>query len=150
MKVLLKRDIKGLGKAGEVKNVTGGYAANYLIPRGLAVAATPSVLKEFEARRQAEEQKEGEDKKKAGSLAERLSQVVLTFTAKAGEKGRVYGSITSADIAARLEAELGQPFDKRKVVLEQPIHHLGTHRVPIRLLSDVVPEITVIVQTEGE
>jgi len=150
MKVLLKQDVKGLGKAGEVRSVADGYGANYLLPRGLAVAATPNVLKEFEARRQAEERKEEEDQKKAGSLAERLGQIVLTFTAKAGEKGRLYGSITTADIAARLETELGQPFDKRKVVLEQPIHHLGTHRVPLKLTSDVIPEITVIVQAEGE
>lgn len=148
MKVLLKRDVKRLGKAGEIKNVADGYAANYLIPRGLADPATPGVLKEYTQRQQAEKRKQQHEQESASELAERIKSVVLTFTARAGEKGRLYGSITSGDIAAGLEMEIGKPFDKRKVLLEQPIRHLGTHRVPIRLTSDNVPEITVVVQAE--
>jgi large subunit ribosomal protein L9 len=148
MKVLLKRDIKGLGKAGEVKTAADGYAANYLLPRGLAVPATDAVIKDFEAHRRAEAKKEAQDKAQAGSLGDRLAQTTLTFTARAGEQGKLFGSITGGDIASGLEMELGEPFDKRKVMLEQPIREVGKYKVPIRLMGDVVPEITVVVKGE--
>ena len=150
MKVLITKEIKGLGKAGDVKNVADGYASNYLIPRGLAAPATPSIVKEFENRRKVEEKKEAQDKQSAGTLSDRLAQVVLKFTARAGDQGRLFGSITSGDIASGLEMELGEPFDKRKIVLEQPIRLLGTYKVPIKLMADVVPQITVVVTAEGE
>lgn len=150
MKVLLKRDVKGLGKAGDVKSVADGYAANYLIPRELAVPATASLLKEFREKQSADARKEAQEKASASHLAERLSKLVLKFTARSGEKGKLYGSITSSDIASGLEMELGQPVDKRKVMLEQPIHELGTYRVPVKLMADLIPEITVVVEGEKE
>jgi large subunit ribosomal protein L9 len=150
MKVFLKREVKGLGKAGEVKSVADGYAANYLLPKGLAVPATDAVIREFQQLKRIEAKKEKQDKERAGSLAERLAQTTLSFSARAGEKGKLYGSITGGDIASGLEMELGEPFDKRKVILEQPIREVGKYRVPIRLMSDVVPEITVVVKAEGE
>jgi large subunit ribosomal protein L9 len=150
MKVLLKRDVKGLGKAGEVKVAADGYADNYLLPRGLAVLATDLVIKEFEAQKRVEAKKEAQEKAKAGSLGDRLAQTTLTFTARAGEQGKLFGSITSGDIASGLEMELKEPFDKRKVILEQPIREVGKYKVPIRLMSDVMPEITVVVKGDGE
>lgn len=149
MKVLLKQDVKGLGSAGQVKDVADGYARNFLIPKGLAVPATPSVLREAEERRQAEARRAGEEERKARALAARITAEPLVVRAKAGEKGRLYGSVTAADIASALEKRYGQPFDKRRVELEDPIHVVGTHRVPIKLHARVVANISVDVQPES-
>lgn len=150
MEVLLLRDIKRLGKAGEIKKVADGYARNYLIPRGLAVLATPGAIRRKEVQAAIEEQREERIRTDSAALAEKLAQTQLTFKVRAGEKGRLYGSITAADIAAEIEKQTGVPLDKRKVDLEEPIHLLGTHQVPIRLLAGVVPEVTVVVEQEAE
>ncbi|MBM4431406.1 MAG: 50S ribosomal protein L9 [Chloroflexi bacterium] len=148
MEVLLLRDIKRLGKAGEIKKVADGYARNYLIPRGLAVLATPGAIRRKEVQAAIEEQREERIRTDSTALAEKLSQTQLVFKVRAGEKGRLYGSITAADIAAEIEKQAGVSLDKRKVDLEEPIHLLGTHQVPIRLLAGVVPEVTVVVEQE--
>lgn len=148
MKVLLIETVDNLGRAGEVKNVAEGYARNFLIPRGLAVPATEGALKQAELRRQAGVRRQKREEMKAESLARTLSQVTLTLRAKAGEKDKLYGSITNADIAQALERETGQAIDKRKVELEEPIRELGSYRVPIKLLSDLAPQITVVVERE--
>lgn len=146
MKVLLTQDVKGLGRAGEVKVVADGYARNYLIPQGLAIPATKGALKQAEMRRQAEARRLERFEAQAESLADILSRVMLNFKAKAGETGKLYGSITNADIAAGLELETGRAIDKRRIELAEPIRELGIYRVPIRLSSDLTPEITVIVE----
>jgi len=148
VEVLLLRDIKRLGKAGEIKKVADGYARNYLIPRGLAVLATPGAIRRKEVQAAIEEQREERIRTDSTALAEKLSQTQLVFKVRAGEKGRLYGSITAADIAAEIEKQAGVSLDKRKVDLEEPIHLLGTHQVPIRLLAGVVPEVTVVVEQE--
>lgn len=148
MKVLLIETVDNLGSAGEVKKVANGYARNFLIPKGLAVPATAGTLKQAELRRQAESKRQEREKVEAESLARTLSQVTLTFQAKAGEKDKLYGSITNADIAEALERETGQAIDKRKVELEEPIRELGSYYVPIKLLPDFAPRITVIVERE--
>jgi large subunit ribosomal protein L9 len=148
MKVLLTETVDNLGSAGEIKKVADGYARNFLIPKGLAVLATEGALKQAELRRQAETRRQKREEVKAESLAGILSQVTLTFQAKAGEKDKLYGSITNADIAEALEREIGQAIDKRKVELEEPIRELGSHHVPIKLLPDLAPRITVIVERE--
>jgi large subunit ribosomal protein L9 len=148
MKVLLTETVNNLGSAGEVKKVTDGYARNFLIPKGLAVPATEGALKQAELRRQAETRRQKREEVKAESLAGTLSQVTLTFQAKAGETDKLYGSITNADIAEALERETGQTIDKRKVELEEPIRELGSYYVPIKLLPDLAPRITVIVERE--
>jgi large subunit ribosomal protein L9 len=148
MKVLLTETVDNLGNAGEVKKVADGYARNFLIPKGLAVPATEGVLKQAELRRQAETRRQKRAKTEAESLAMTLSQMALTFQTKAGEKGKLYGSITNADIAEALERETGQAIDKRKVELEEPIRELGSYDVSIKLLPDLVPRITVIVEKE--
>jgi large subunit ribosomal protein L9 len=150
MKVLLKRDVKGLGERGEVHEVANGYAVNYLIPRELAMRATPGVLKEHERQMRIEARKQKEAVQSAEEQAEAMRGIVLTFTARAGENDRLYGSITSGDIASGLEMETGQSVDKRNVLLDQPIRELGEHVVPVKLMTDVVPEITVVVEAEAE
>jgi large subunit ribosomal protein L9 len=148
VKVLLTEDVPKLGSAGDIKNVADGYARNYLFPRGYAVAATPGVVKDFELQREAEGRRERRLASKAESLAKRLSQVTLVFEAKAGETGHLYGSITNASIAEALEAEVGEKFDRRKI-LSDPIREIGWHKVSIRLRSDIVGEFKVAVKPEG-
>jgi len=148
MKIILVKDVKNLGQAGEIKTVADGYARNFLIPKGLAVPATEAALKQLELRRKAQARREQRAAEEAHLLAETLSQLTLTFKAKAGEKGKLYGSITSADIAEALERQTGRAFDKRKVGLEEPIRELGTYRVPIKLMANLAPEVTVIVEGE--
>jgi len=140
--------VDNLGSAGEVKKVADGYARNFLIPKGLAVPVTAGVLKQAELQRQAEVKRQEREKVKAELLARTLSQVTLTFQVKAGEKDKLYGSITNADIVEVLERETGQAIDKRKVELEEPIRELGSYYVPIKLLPDLAPRITVIVERE--
>lgn len=150
MKVLLKRDVKGLGAAGDVKEVANGYASNYLIPRGLAVHATKGVIKAQEQVVKVQARKQEAETSEAQMLADKLVGVALTFSARAGESGKLYGSITASDIASGIEMETGQAVDKRKVVLEHPIRELGKYKIPVHLAQDVVPEIIVIVEGEGE
>jgi len=150
VEVLLLKDVKRLGKAGEVKKVAAGYGRNYLIPRGLAVLATAGAIKRTEVRKAIEEQREERIRTDATALAERLSEIMLTFKVKAGEKGRLYGSITAADIAAEIERQTGYPMDKRKIALDEPIRLLGTHKIPIRLMSTLAPEVTVVVEQMSE
>ncbi len=150
MKVVLLQDVDDLGKAGEVRQVAGGYARHFLIPRGLAVVATPGALKQAEMRRQVEAKRQERQVASAKVLATRLEEVTLNFRAKAGEEERLYGSITRGDIALSLEKELGESIDKRKIELPEPIRNLGTYRVPVRLLGDLAPEVTVVVEKEEE
>ena len=145
---MLLRDVKRLGKAGEIKRVADGYARNYLIPRKLAVMVTESTIQQVRAKLQAEARRREKEITTAQSLAERLPQITLTFKVKAGEKGQLYGSITNADIATSLEKEIGQKFDKRKVLLEEPLRHLGSYKVPVKLATDIVPEVTVVLEAE--
>jgi len=146
VEVLLLKDIKRLGKAGEIKRVADGYGRNYLIPRGLAVLATPGAIKRTEVQKAIQKQREERLRDDATALAERLSELTLTFEVKASEKGRLYGSVTSADIAAEIEKQIKHPIDKRKIKLDEPIRLLGTHKVPIRLMSGLTPEVTVVVE----
>lgn len=148
MKVLLLQGMEKLGQAGEVKEVADGYARNYLIPQGLAVLATEGVLKQVEARRKAEARRQKRAEAEAESLAMVLSRLTLSFKAKVGETERLYGSITSGDIAEAIKRETGQPINKRQIGLAEPIRELGTYRVPIKLMADLVPEVVVIVEEE--
>ncbi len=150
MEVLLVKDVEGLGEAGEIKEVAGGYARNYLIPRGLAVPADKAARKRAAALREAAARRRARQESEAQTLAERLSALTLQFKAKVGEKDRLYGSITSGDIAEAIEREIGQAVDRRRILLEHPIRELGTHKVAIRLMPNIVPEITVVVEREGE
>ena len=150
VEVILLQDIKRLGNAGEIKLVANGYARNYLIPRGLAVIASAEATKQARERLAASSRRAAQEQDSAQSVAEIVNKLTLSFKVKAGETGTLYGSITNADIAARMEEETGQTFDKRKVLLEQPIKELGTYTVEVKLLSDVTPAVTVVVEQEAE
>lgn len=147
MKVLLTQDVAGLGKAGEIKKVADGYGRNYLLPNGLAVLAQSGLVRQAEERRQAQDKKATRETATAQMLAQQMAQLTLTFKAKAGEK-RLYGSITSGDIAEELEKLTGHQVDRRKVLLDEPIKQLGSHQVSIKLATDVTGQVTVIVERE--
>jgi large subunit ribosomal protein L9 len=136
MEVILREDIETLGKAGAVVRVKPGYARNYLLPRGLAYEATEGNKKRIAAENRAREARRAEDRAQAAALAARLEALSLTIAAKAGEGDRLFGSVTSQDIAAALE-RAGEPVDKRRIALATPIKTLGEHRVPVRLHADV-------------
>ncbi len=150
MKVLLLRDHEKLGRAGDTKNVADGYARNYLIPRGLAVLATAGSLKQAETVRKAEEKRHAKILSEAQAVANQLTGTTLTFRALASETGKLYGSITSNDIAEAIQREKGLTLDKRKIELREPLRSLGTHTVPIRLATDLEPTITVVVEPEAQ
>jgi len=148
MEVLLLKDVRRLGKAGEIKKVADGYARNYLFPRGLAVMATEAARKELEEQMAAKERRAVMEKARAEKRAQDLQNLVLTFKARAGESGRLYGSITSADIAERLSAIIGDEVDKRKVLLQEPIKEAGRSKVDVKLHNNVTITVTVIVEPE--
>lgn len=148
MEVVLLKEVKRLGKAGEVKRVADGYARNYLIPRGLAVAATEAVIKQMAERNASAAQREAKAKAAAEAKAASLHNIELVFKAKVGESGRLYGSITSADIAEQLSQKIGEEIDKRRVLLEDPIKEVGRFKVDVKLHSDVKITVTVVVQGE--
>lgn len=147
--IILRQDVPNLGEAGEVVSVRAGYARNYLFPRELAYEATDASMRRLEEERQQLEQRARREFLEAGRRAASLEEVSLTFQAKAGEESKLFGSVTAADIADRLN-ELGLDFelDRRQVDLEEPIKALGVYSVPVRLHADVRPEIKVWVVKE--
>lgn len=150
MEVLLVKDVKRLGKAGEVKKVADGFARNYLIARGLAVIATEGAKRSTEIQKAIEEQRDERVRTDSTAFAERLGEISIVFRVKASEKGRLYGSVTAADIAVEIEKQTGHPIDKRKVELGEPIHILGTHKVPVHLMPNLAPEVNVVVEAIAE
>ena len=149
MKVLLLKDVYKLGRAGDVKRVADGYGRNYLLPQGLAVLATPGALKQADhIRARAAAQREVVNKEMSG-VAEALKDLVLAFPARAGETGKLYGSITNQMIADAIRERTGAEVDRRQIDSE-PIRNLGEYKVRVRLTMDLIPEVTVIVHREGE
>jgi large subunit ribosomal protein L9 len=149
MKVLLLKDVYKLGRAGDMKKVADGYGRNYLIPQGLAVLATAGALKMAERIRvQAAETRAVLNKELSG-VAEQLGGLTLTFAAKAGETGKLYGSVTPQMVGEAIRQKTGFEVDRRQID-SQPIRTLGVHSVRIRLTIDLIPEIKVIVHREGE
>ena len=142
MEVILRQAIENLGNPGDVVDVKAGYARNYLLPRGLAYEATAGNLKRIAAERQRLEAAESTRRESARDLAKRIEEVSLTFSARVGEEGKLFGSITATDIAHQLETQ-GIAVEKRQVDLHEPIKTLGVFRVPVRLHADVRPEVRV-------
>ena len=142
MEIILRQAVENLGKPGDVVTVKNGYARNYLLPRGFAYEATPGNLKRIAQERDRLEAAENERRGGAEDLAKRLEEVQLTFSARVGEEGKLFGSVTAADIAEQLEAQ-GFHIEKRLIDLHDPIKALGVYRVPVRLHADVKPEIRV-------
>lgn len=148
MKVLLLQDIEHLGKAGEIKDVSGGFGRNYLLPKGFAVLATKGHIKQAEERLAAQRRRAEAARREAEALAAKLSALTLTFTAKVGEQDRLYGSVTNADIAAKLHEEVGIEIDRRKIMLEDPIKRTGEYEVPVELASGITATLKVVVVGE--
>ncbi len=148
MKVILREDMEKLGKAGDVVKVADGFGRNYLIPRQLAVPANVRNLKALEHDRRVIESRAKKSRKSAESLATMLSTVSITLPAKAGEEGKLFGAITSRDIAEALE-KAGVPVDRKNVLLHDPIKQLGDYKVKVKAGSDLHPEISVSVVAES-
>ncbi len=150
MEVLLLKDVDRLGKAGEIKKVSDGFARNFLYPQGLAVAATPGAIKQAEALREAQAKRKAKELNEAQTLAQKLDGLTVTFQARAGESDRLYGSITNSHIADAIQEQAGLQVDRRKIALEEPIKELGNHAVSIRLAASAEAKITVVVQRDDE
>lgn len=150
MKVILLQDVDNLGKAGDLKDVANGYARNYLLPRRLAAGATPSLLANHQQRIAAEKNKKEKLEEANMQQAERLGNITLTFKARVGKQGRLYGSITSQDIAAGLRESEGITIDRRLIEMSDPIRAVGTYMVPVKIASKLQPKITVNVIDENE
>lgn len=149
MKVLLLKDVYKLGRAGEVKKVAAGYGRNYLIPQGLATRATEGALKQAERIKKHAAEERARLNQELSAISEQLDGLTLSFGVKAGETGKLYGSITTSMIAEAIEEQTGAQVERRDID-SQPLKTLGVHNVPIRLTIDLVPEITVLVHREGE
>jgi len=147
MKVLLLEDVDKLGLTGDVVTVADGYGRNYLIPRGMAKVARSGALKQSDQIRKAGERKRTRELTSAQDLAGRIEGLALTFRARAGETGKLYGSVTTADLAEAVERELGQEIDRRKI-MSDPLRQLGEHSVPVRLMADVVAHLKVSIEPE--
>ncbi|MDP3773364.1 MAG: 50S ribosomal protein L9 [Gemmatimonadales bacterium] len=147
MDIILRQDVEKLGSAGEVVTVKDGYARNYLLPRGLAFEANESNRRRLEGERKQRDRKVAAEVGTARDLAAKLEKVSITFTMKAGDGDKLFGSVTTADIAERLKAE-GFTIDRKAIELDEPIKALGVYKVPVRLHHDVKPEVRVWVVKE--
>lgn len=151
MKVVLLKDVPGLGKTDTAVDVADGYARNYLIPRGLAIPASSNELKRVSELREVEKRKEMREEEKAWEDARKLKEQGVTIRAKAGETGRLYGSITSKDVADAIREELGVEIDRRKIELSDPIREIGTFTATVKLFAGVSAEVAInVVLAEGE
>ena len=148
MKVILNKDVKGTGKAGDVVTVSDGYARNMLIPRGLATEATQSNIRQLEKQKAIAAEKKAEEKAAAQELAEKLNKASIKMKIKAGEGGRIFVSITSKDIADAINMQLGMDIDRKKEKLDAPIKQVGQTDVDMRLYQDVNAKIKVIIEAE--
>jgi large subunit ribosomal protein L9 len=146
VRVILKSEIRGLGRPGDVKDVADGYARNYLLPRGLAIEATGGELKHLAQERDAARAKRDRAHVDAEDLAKRLGEITLVFKLKAGEQGKTFGSVTAKEVAEALRKEAKAEIDKTKVVLHEPLRSLGIHKVEVRLLPDVRANVTVAIE----
>ncbi len=149
MKVVLQQHVENVGDRGQVVNVARGFARNYLLPKGLALEATPGNLKVVEQRKRVSAAREAREVEDARAFAARLAATEITVAKKAGDSETLYGSVTSSEIAELLEAK-GIEVDRRKIQLDEPIKALGSFSIPIRLHRQVTGEIKVTVVAEGE
>ena len=150
MKVILKEDVEKLGRRGDVVNVAPGFGRNYLIPRKMALEVTPTNVKAIEIERAVQKKKLEAERKVHQSLVEKLNQVSLTFTRRAGEKDIIFGSVSSGDVKDALDA-LGYDIDKKRILLDEPIKRLGNFAVPVKISSEDRAEVKIVVaREEGE
>jgi len=144
MKVVLRKDVPNLGRAGDVKEVADGYGRNFLIPRGMAAVASKTAVENVEAHKAAESRQQARVSAERQAFAQQLNETQITVHAHAGEQGRLYGSVTSADIAEELSRAVGQTVEKRDIELDEPIRATGVHKVKIK----VAPRLTASLSVE--
>ena len=149
MKVVFLMDIASKGKRGEIRDVADGYARNFLIPRGLALPATPSAIKATQTLSKEREGRQAREKEMINEVSRRIEGTELLFKAKAGAKGRLHGSITSNAIASRLSEIADFEIDRKKVILDQPLHQLGTHEIKVNLSPESEIKIKVVIEEES-
>ena len=150
MKVILANDVEKLGRKGDVVTVADGYARNYLVPKGLALAATKGSLRQAEVMARARREKEQRDKEAAAGRVASLGASPVYISARAGEEGRLFGSVTKSDVARAIEEQLGESVDRHLVRLDDPIRSLGTHQVEVHLHEEVNALVTVEVIAHEE
>ena len=149
MKVLLLKDVYKLGRAGDVKKVADGYGRNFLLPQNMALLATPGALKQSEKIRSDATKKRAVLNNEMGAVAQVINGLALGFASKAGETGKLYGSVTAQDVVIAIKNKTGVDIKRQQIDL-QPIRKLGEHKAHIRLTMDLIPEIRVVVYREGE
>ncbi|HEY0583457.1 MAG TPA: 50S ribosomal protein L9 [Chloroflexota bacterium] len=149
MKVLFKRDVPDVARAGQVKDVADGYARNYLIPRGLAVAATGTALKQVADLQASAARHAAEEEQAARTLKQKLEAQPVVVESKAGAQGRLYGSITTADVAEAIQKQLGTTLDRRTLDIDDPVRQVGSYQVTARLHRAVTATVTVEVRAIG-
>jgi len=150
MKVVLLQDVPGRGRAGEIREVSKGYAKNFLLPRGLALIATPDVQKRVELRLEKERIEESVDRERLVELAQQIEGKEIRFKARIGAGERLFGSITAADVAEQLSGAIGSVVDKKKIDVEKPFRQTGSYEIAVKLASDIRPNITVVIEEEEE
>ena len=148
MEIILKKDVKGTGKAGDVVKVSDGFARNKLIPGGLAVEATPANRKAIEREKAKAAEKYAQEKAAAEDLARRLADKIVVVKTKVGDNGRLFGAITSMDIAGAIKEQTGEDVDKRKIILSKPIKETCVETIEIKLFQDI--NAKVVIRVEGE
>ncbi len=146
MKVIFLEDISNKAKRGEIKEVADGYARNFLLPRGLAMLATKRALQTAQIQLQQQTQRQAKEEVKLGELRHQIDGTKVYFYARAGAEGRLFGSITTSDIAQELSKITGFPIDKRKIMLDKPLRELGSHEVIIKPSKDIDIKIAVVIE----
>lgn len=148
MRVVLRADVENVGKKGDIVDVADGFGRNFLIPKGRALLATKGVQVQAASMRRSRDVRDAADREAGESIARTLVPAVIRVAARAGADGRLFGSVTTADVAAAVEAQAGIDLDRRKLHLDDPIRSLGMHEVPVKLHADVEFRLTVEVVTE--
>ena len=149
MKILLRADVENVGKKGDVLDVADGFGRNYLVPKGLAMVASKGVASQAGAMRRSRDVKDARDRESAEVVARELVPSVIRIPVKAGAEGRLFGSVTAADVVEAVRTQAGVELDRRRLHLTEPIKSLGTHEVPVKLHADVEFQITVEVVAQG-
>ncbi|HEX9376477.1 MAG TPA: 50S ribosomal protein L9 [Actinomycetota bacterium] len=149
MKIILQKEVEKLGVPGDVVTVADGYARNFLVPRGMAIPASKGAVRHVESLRRAHGARVNKARGEAQALADRLSAIPIKVTARAGEEGRLFGSITTADLAEEIAKQTGQAIDRRDIHLDEPIRSLGTHEVSVRMYPEVNATLSIQVEPEA-
>lgn len=149
MRIVLRDDVDNVGKKGDILDVADGFARNYLIPKGKAIKATKGVQAQADAMRRSRDKKDQSDRESAEVVARTLVPAVITIAAKAGAEGKLFGSVTTADLTDAVQAQTGVELDRRRIHLDEPIRSVGTHEIPVKLHTDVEFRLTVEVTAGG-